>query len=263
MPRTLLPLLLGTCLLLGGCVQAEIEGVLMPDGSGHVRLVARAASGPFGRPLADWANPAWLAARTPPGVVAWSPPRYEKKGMHEEVELVAWFEDANQLQIFLSEDGQAREALGFAVRDGGLLARLGFLDYLDDPLPLPGDWSEKAGMDLSPQRLGQMKPLLHSLLRSLELQLVVRVPGPITRADGFSMVEGREARIHAGPGELIAALTERAGALCPDEAAIAGGLARVDWGPMQVAPAASERHRGQMQAAMQWWGQQDPPTADQ
>lgn len=263
MPRTLLPLLLCTSLLLGGCIQADIEGELMPDGSGHVRLVARAASGALGSPLADWADPAWLAARTPPGIVAWSAPRYEKKGLHEEIELVAWFEDASQLQLFLREDGQSREALGFARRDGGLLARLGFLGYLDDPLPLPEDWHSRVGMDLSPGRLAQMKPLLHSLLRGLDLELVVRVPGEITRADGFGAVEGREARIRAGAGELIEALTARAGALCPDEAAIANGLARVDWGPTRTTPAAQERHRGRMQAAMQWWEGQHPPAPGQ
>ena len=136
--------------LIAGCVRADFEIVLLPDGSGALRADV-AYSGKkwpafFGDPYQSFLTPQGFAGMTPPGFVAWSEPEVTVEDGWRHLETTAWFDDIRRI-VFPAKrsDRTPYAALGFSGNPAaGQLRLLSELDsVLARPLPLP-----------SPQEIG-------------------------------------------------------------------------------------------------------------
>ena len=142
--RRTIALLLLLLPLIGGCVRAKFEIVVLPDGSGAV-LTDVAYSGKkwpafFGDPYASFLTPDGFRGMMPPGFVAWSEPSVETEEGWRHLRTAAWFDDVRRV-VFPAKrsDKTPYAALMFSGDpETGQLRLISELDsILARPVPLP------------------------------------------------------------------------------------------------------------------------------
>ena len=219
--RRTIALLLLLLPLIGGCVRAEFEVVILPDGSGAV-LADVAYSGKkwpafFGDPYESFLTPNGFRGMMPPGFVAWSEPSVEVEEGWRHLRTAAWFDDIRRV-VFPAKrsDKTPYAALLFSGDPAaGELRLISKLDsILSRPVPLPSP--QELGMDgvsIPDAVMGGVRAQMGTLLAGLDVSLTLRPSGALHRADGFDDIANGEAVIRVNSARGAAAFQQRAGVL--------------------------------------------------
>jgi hypothetical protein len=227
--RAATPIALLGALLLTGCLDYEQELVLFPDGSGKVtrRLAVKRdalhlvraltkGKGAPADPLAEFADPDRLRAASK-GVAAWEGPVRGARDGWDEVRVTAYFEDVNEVRLFLEQpsDGVIERRLDFAaayVRQGagGRLE----IDPTSRDLLHPDD--------------PRLKPIL-PFLKDARARFVVRLPGTVEKAEGFSARKGREAEFVLDHALLLSAQRDPKGEASRELDRLLDARPRLEW----------------------------------
>jgi hypothetical protein len=207
--------------LIAGCVRADFEIVLLPDGSGALRADV-AYSGKkwpafFGDPYQSFLTPQGFAGMTPPGFVAWSEPEVTVEDGWRHLETTAWFDDIRRI-VFPAKrsDRTPYAALGFSGNPAaGQLRLLSELDsVLARPLPLPSPQEiGMEGVSIPETVMNGIRSQMGTILSGLDLTLRLTATGDVLRADGFDDIEDGQAVIRVDAARGAAAFQERAGVL--------------------------------------------------
>jgi hypothetical protein len=211
-PTTLVPSLALAALALGagGCLKFKDHTVLLPDGSGKVRLTigmktsmlalaGQGAKEAGGDSDADLAPDVDELRKDFEGFTAFSEPVKETQGDWTTFTFAGYFEDANKVRIWKSADEDeggerkvmlslklTKEGEGFVLeQSAGMLDELDDLGGDDDP-DLPPE-AQKAAKDMA-------KAMMKGMMEGLEIGSSVEMPGKILKAEGHEMPkEGRVA----------------------------------------------------------------------
>lgn len=247
--------------LIGGCVQAEFEIVLLPDGSGALTADV-AYSGKkwpsfFGDPYKSFATPNGFRGMMPPGFVAWSEPVVEVEDGWRHLRTAAWFDDIRRIVLPAKRsDKTPYAALRFSGNPAtGELRLLSELDsILSRPVPLPSP--QEMGMDgvsIPDAVMGGVRAQMGTLLSGLDVTLRLKPSGDVTRADGFDLIENGAAEIRVGASRGAAAFQQRAGILA-DWSRLVGDDVQWTWEPSEPDPALTAKLRAGRAAAVEWFG---------
>jgi hypothetical protein len=230
MRRPLLAFLAAASLAAAGCLQAEEQVVLMPDGSGKFvmnvamkrsvltiidtrirELAAKSPGSPVPKnPFQQFASADSAFIANSEGVTAWSLGRVQQEGEWVRASLTAYFEDINQVRLYSEDNGPEGpvKTLVFQAR----LAKT------------PGGWSLLSSSEkrkdvrklISPDRQGAeaqnaAMDLMKPMLQEMKYGSSVVVPGTIKDAVGFMSHDGRRASSFIDGPTLVAALTNPQG----------------------------------------------------
>jgi hypothetical protein len=246
--------------LIGGCVRAEFEIVLLPDGSGalHADVAYSGKKWPsfFGDPYASFTNPAGFRGLMPPGFVAWSEPVVEVEEGWRHLRTSAWFDDIRRI-VFPAKrsDETPYAALRYSGNPaGGELRLLSELDsILARPLPLPSP--QEIGMDgvsIPDAVMSGIRSQMGTILSGLDVTLRLKPAGRISRADGFDALDLGEAVIRVDAERGAAAFQDHAGILV-DETALTSGDVRWIWEPGEADLDLEASLRAGRAAAIEWF----------
>jgi hypothetical protein len=253
--------LLVSSLALGGCVQATIDGLLLPDGSGKIAVdVAydtRAWLPIFGDPLSSYESREALELYLTPGLRAWAPPERSEEGPWRHLRVTAFFDDIDQLRFFGSEDDQPFETLGFSYDRPRrrILLRTGFERWLDDPLPLPQPRDVGMNVSLPESFIEMARERIGAFLNGVDLQLRLTFPGEVERADVLDRRHGRQAILRVGQERLTQAFQQRAGVLVDERSLSTDPPAQWQWKRPSVSDEEIEEFRREFARARAWWDQ--------
>lgn len=258
--RTIVALLL-LLPLIGGCVRAEFEIVLLPDGSGaltaDVAYSGRKWPSFFGDPYASFLNPRGFRGMMPPGFVAWSEPAVEVEDGWRHLRTAAWFDDIRRIVLPAKRsDETPYAALRFSGNPAAGQLRLhSELDsILARPVPLPSPQEMgMEGVSIPDAVMGGVRKQMGTILSGLDVTLRFAPTGAVTRADGFDAVEQGRAIIQVDAARGAAAFRQRAGVLT-DEAALAAGEVAWTWTPGAVDSTRVRDLRARRAAAAEWFG---------
>lgn len=260
--------LLLSCLLLPGCLQADLHCVVMPDGSGKLEFEVgvHQASLPFflKDPLRGLDDPVTMRRNTTVGLVAWGEPRVHEDDGWKHVQLRAYFEDVNNLRFYHTrEEGPAR-LVGFGYQpwkpEKVVHMELDLEPELTAPIPLKR-LSEGRNVQINPDLALKFLPALRPLLGNVRMVFRLTAPGPLTRASGFGKIDGRTARYEGDRDAFLLSLQERAGALV-DADSLLVEHPQIRWTEDTVPDAEVEAFQAEFATAREWWAQQNPPRED-
>jgi hypothetical protein len=247
--------------LIGGCVRADFEIVLLPDGSGaqnaDVAYSGKKWPSFVGDPYASFTTPAGFRGLMPPGFVAWSEPVVEVEEGWRHLRTSAWFDDIRRI-VFPAKrsDKTPYAALRFSGNPAaGELRLLSELDsILVRPLPLPSPQEiGMEGVSIPDAVMNGIRAQMGSILSGLDVTLRLSPSGRVSRADGFDALVLGEAVIRVDAARGAAAFQDHAGILV-DEAALTSGEVRWIWEPGEVAPDLEADLRAGRAAAVDWFG---------
>lgn len=264
----LLPLLLA-CLALGGCLQADLHCVLMPDGAGKLEfeVAVHQSSLPFfiKDPLKGLDDPITMQRNLTPGLVAWGKPRVEEKDGWKRVKLRAFFEDVNYLRFYNTRaDGPVR-LVGFQYQPPAkqrvVRLQIDMEPELNSPIPI-AKLAEGRNVQIDPDLALKFLPALKPLLGNLRMDFRLTAPGPLTRASGFGAIEGRSAHYASNRDGFLESLQRRAGALVDADSLLVENP-EIRWTEDTIPEAEIKAFRAEFASARTWWGKQFPPREDQ
>ena len=219
--RRTIALLLLLLPLIGGCVRAEFEIVMLPDGSGAV-LADVAYSGKkwpafFGDPYESFLTPNGFRGMMPPGFVAWSEPSVEVEEGWRHLRTAAWFDDIRRVALPAKRSDKTPYAALLFSGDpaAGELRLISQLDsILARPVPLPSPQEMgMEGVNIPDVVMDGVKAQMGTLLSGLDVSLKLKPSGRVHRADGFDEIVNGEAVIRVNAARGAAGFQQRAGAL--------------------------------------------------
>jgi hypothetical protein len=268
---------LALLVLPAGCIQADQETTVYPDGSGKVVIeigvkksilkVAEEMAKQNGlqtgaRPgaedlFSEYEDPAKILKQTE-GVVGWRTGTRKEEGDWIRASYIAYFDDVNQLKIYSSgsRPGEERK-LSVAwrlskLKNGGNALTLtsdlrGELDQMAGRRPAAG---AKGSEELAKAMVEMMKPML----QDFKVALRVVVPGQIREATGFMESGGRRASFVMEGNSLIAASANPQGAEARRLQAVAdAGDSRVTWFDVAVPSDELDAWRKELSSAKEDW----------
>lgn len=246
--------------LIAGCVRADFEIVLLPDGSGalecEVAYSARKWPAFFGDPFASFTTPAGFTGMMPPGFVAWEEPEIGAGDGWRHLRTAVFFDDLCRV-VFPARrhDDEPYAALRFAGDPAaGHLRVVSELDSIlarPGPLPSPRELGME-GVNIPDAVMNGLVDQMGSILSGLDLTLSLNAPGVVLQADGFDRVEMGRGVIEVDAPRGAAAFQQRAGVLV-DAEALTGGDPRWIWTPVEPDPVRVEALRARRDAALRWW----------
>lgn len=247
--------------LIGGCVRADFEIVLLPDGSGaltaDVAYAGKKWPAFFGDPYASFLTPKGFRGMMPPGFVAWSEPVVEAENGWRHLRTAAWFDDIRRVVLPAKRsDKTPYPALMFSGNPAaGELRLLSELDsILARPVPLPSP--QEMGMDgvsIPKPIMEGVRKQMGTLLSGLDVTLRLNPVGALSRADGFDAIEGGDAVIRVDAARGAAAFQKRAGVLT-DWPRLIGDDVRWQWEPAEADSTIVQQYRARREAAVEWFG---------
>ena len=123
------------------------------------------------------------------GIVAFARPKNEKKDKWQTWTVTAYFDDINKVKMVDKKDGEqpAEVKASFVFKKEGD----GYVLEIDDRV-MAND--QMKGMDEAPEEgQEQQWEMAKQFLKGFEISRGVKMPGPITSADGFDKKDGRTA----------------------------------------------------------------------
>jgi hypothetical protein len=246
--------------LFAGCVRAEIDIVVLPDGSGELRAdvaySARKWPAFFGDPYASFMTPAGFNGMMPPGFVAWSETQISSADGWRHIRTAAFFDDVRRI-VFPAKraDGEPYAALRF--RGDPEVGQLVLVSQLDSilaravPLPAP----QELGMDgvsIPDAVMQRIRGQMGTILSGLDVEVSLHVPGILEQAAGFDSFSGNRAVIDVDAERGAAAFQDKAAVLV-DADALSAADPRWTWTPAPVDSTAIREHRRARAAALEWW----------
>ena len=258
-PRTIALLLL-LLPLIGGCVRAEFEIVLLPDGSGAM-LADVAYSGKkwpafFGDPYQSFLTPTGFRGMMPPGFVAWSEPSVFVEDGWRHLKTAVWFDDVRAV-VFPAKrsDKEPYAALRFtgdpAAGELRLVSQLDSVLARPVPLPSPQEMGME-GVNIPGAVMDGIRAQMGTLLSGMDVQLTFNPSGDVYRADGFDAVENGKAVIRVNAARGAAAFQQRAGVLA-DWTRLVGDDVRWQWTPDPADSALVRELSAGKAAAREWF----------
>ncbi|RKZ13003.1 hypothetical protein DRQ53_13975 [bacterium] len=255
-------LLLGLVVTLTGCVRADFELVILPDGSGALRadVAYSARKWPvfFGDPFESFVTPHGFRSMTPPGVVAWAEPDISSADGWRHLRTAAFFDDIRGVVLPARRDDVPYAALRFAGDPAAgelhLVSDLGTIFARPVPLPSPQEMGMD-GVSIPEPVMEGLRSQMGSLLAGLDLTLTLSTTAEVLQADGFDSIEDGRAVIHVDAARGAAAFKERAGVLVNEEALAAGDPMWI-WLPARADSLTLRAHDAERVAAVEWFGQE-------
>lgn len=245
--------------LLAGCVRADFDLVLLPDGSGSIDcdVAYSVHKWPafFGDPYASFVTPAGFAGMTPPGFVAWAPPEIATEDGWRHLRTAAFFDDIRRVVLPARRQGEPYAALRF--HGDPAAGRLDLVCDLDSILarPVPIPTPEEMGMEgvsIPDAVLDGLRGQMGSILSGLDLSFSLHAPGVLLQADGFDAIEMGRGEISVGAERGAAAFQQRAGVLV-DGPALTGPDPAWIWTPVAPDERQARALRTRRDAAVRWW----------
>jgi hypothetical protein len=230
MRRPLLALLAAAAASALGCLQADEQVVLMPDGSGKItmtiavkkqiltlldarlkELKSKVPDGPkLSNPFEQFTGADSPLVANAEGVAAWSLGRVQQDGEWVRTTVVGYFDDINQVRIYSEDNGPDGpvKTLVFQARLAKTPSGWSLLSSNEKRKDLrklisPG----REDADVQNASLDLMKPML----QEMKLANSVVVPGAIKDAVGFFSFDGRRASTSIDGPTLVAAVTNPEG----------------------------------------------------
>jgi hypothetical protein len=245
--------------LVGGCVRADFEVVLLPDGSGAVECdvaySARKWPAFFGDPYASFTSPSGFRELMPPGFVAWAEPEISASEGWRRLRTAVFFEDIRRVVFPARLQGEPYAAMRFegnpAEGDITLVCQLDSI--LARPVPLPSP--QEIGMDavsIPDAVMDGLRAQMGTILSGLDVSLSLTAPGVLLQADGFDRIEMGRGVIRVEASRGAAAFQQRAGVLV-DADALGGENPRWIWTPVPPDPRLVAALRERREAALAWW----------
>lgn len=271
-----------------GCIQADQETTLYPDGSGKVVIeigikktmlkVAEEMAKQNGlRPgklstedlFADYESPEQVQKSTE-GVVGWTIGRRREEGDWVRATYTAYFDDVNQLRIYSSKSGPNEERkLSVAWRLSKLKNGSNALTLTSDVRRSLDEMTAKQNPKPGSEELAKaMVEMMKPMLQDFKVSLRVTVPGPIREATGFMQSSGRSAAFHMEGNQLIAAAANPGGPEARQFQAVAEARdSRVVWSDVTVGASELNDWKRELAVAKQEWarktgGAAPVPSAD-
>lgn len=249
--------------LFGGCVRADFEIFVLPDGSGEIRAdvaySARKWPAMFGDPFASFTKPSGFRGLMPPGFVAWSEPTIGSSDGWRHLRTSVFFDDL--LSVVLParrSDGTKYSALRFsgdpAKGEVRLVADLDSILARPVPLPTPQEMGMD-GVSIPESVMAGLRGQMGSLLAGLDLTLRLRTQAEVLEAAGFDTIEDGQAFIRVGPGRGAAAFQSRAGVLV-DTPALTGKEPAWLWLPAPADSLTLRKHAAARDIAVDWFSNQ-------
>jgi hypothetical protein len=252
-------------LALSGCMQTDVQVVLMPDGAG--KMVVEFDLDPHRLPffvkdpLSNLQTPQFLRGSMVPGTFAWAEPERIQTADRDRLILAAYFKDINAFWFYKAQGGEIDTALAFGFdprHDPHTLHLRPYLEKeLQEPLPLPSLRSAGVSIDLTPGVLAGLMPLLKPMLANMSIHLRITVPGTVDRASGFRRIEKRTAAIDVDREAFIEILTDRVGVVV-DEPALGVQDPTIHWNGNVYTGEDQEAFREAMKTARKWWVENRP-----
>jgi hypothetical protein len=209
----------------GGCIQADQETTLYPDGSGKVTIeigvkksilkVAQEMAKERGGLLKADASPQDFfkefesvenLRRSSEGVVAWKTGPQKPDGEWIRASYVAYFEDVNQVRIYSNEKPGGTRKLSVAWRLVKTKTGANALVLTSDVRKELDALSRKdPGRGGTPELADAMVEMMKPMLQDFKVAMRVTVPGAIEESTGFMEMRGRHAAFVMEGNAVIAA----------------------------------------------------------
>ena len=179
-----------------GCVRYQEELLIMPDGSGKMTLTVG-----FSLEILDKLKDMGMDPEEAEeqmdfdeedmegfeGIVALTKPKAEKKDKWQSWTVTAYFEDVSKVKLYEKKEDEKKLKASFAFRKEGE----GFVLEIDDRL-MENDETEKMD-DMPAEGQEAAWPMIKEFLKGFEVSRGVRMPGTVTKVEGFAKKEGRGA----------------------------------------------------------------------
>ncbi len=274
-----------------GCIQADQETTLFPDGSGKIVMevgikktmmkvaeeMAKQNGLQPGRGgvddfFAEFEAPEKIRKNTE-GVVGWKSGRRREDGDWIRASFTAYFDDVNKLRIYSSQAAPNEERkLSAAWRLTRLKNGANALTLTSDVRRSFDEMSGKKGGQPGSEELAKaMVEMMKPIFQDFKVTLRVTVPGPIRESTGFMESSGRSAAFLMEGGMLIAAASNPDGPEARRLQAVAdAGNSRVVWTDVSLSSAEIEDWKNELAGAKQDWarrtgiksGTPTPPAAE-
>ncbi len=215
--------LLAAATAVAGCIQMEQSTTLLPDGSGKVVItfgmkkstldMLRSLAKQFGGeespdPLKQFTDPKELEKNSE-GIVAWAKPERSAEGDWERVKLVGYFEEANKVKIYTTNNSpqaagerQLQLAFDYTPKDGGG-GTLIVTNGSQQQAPGGGD---QPPQDMPEEMRKGMVEMMKPMIAGLKIAVSVTVPGAIEEATGFTSKSDRTATFSMTADDAVAAM---------------------------------------------------------
>lgn len=184
---------LASAFLLAGCLKAEEDLVVYPDGAGRIRVTAAFDSALLGDQTIE-SSSLISQLEALEGFVAFTRPEIERREGWTTLRLTAYFESVDRVRVRDTRDGRSDVMIAVGWRKEGDGYRLEITDRTlaggTEDLP-PDDGHRR-----------QIWTIFQPLLEGLEVRRKVTLPGTIRSIEGFGRSEGRTAGFELRGAEL-------------------------------------------------------------
>lgn len=180
---------------MSGCIQYREEMIVLPDGSGKMvfhmgfNLDVLEKLKEMGMDPGDTEEEMEFNEEDVDnfeGIVALTKPKTEKKGNWQSWSVTAYFDDINKVKMFEKDDETSEKKLQLAFtfkKDGD-----GHALEIDDRLMENEDME-----DMDEDAGAEAMEMFKEYTKGFEISRNVKMPGPVTKADGYAKKEGRTA----------------------------------------------------------------------